>query len=76
MADDRANNSTKTQKIINYSSRDFNSIRNGLVEYVKRYYPDSFKDFATAGFGSLVLDSVSYVGDVLSFYLDRAPTRI
>lgn len=70
MADDRANNSTKTQKIINYSSRDFNSIRNGLVEYVKRYYPDSFKDFATAGFGSLVLDSVSYVGDVLSFYMD------
>jgi len=70
MADDRANNSTKTQKIINYSSRDFNSIRNGLIEYVKRYYPDSYKDFATAGFGSLVLDSVSYVGDVLSFYLD------
>lgn len=55
---------------IKYTSRDFNSIKNELVEYAKKYYPDSFKDFNQAGFGSLMLDSVSYIGDVLSFYLD------
>ena len=70
MADDRANNSKKQLKVINYAGRDFNSIRNSLLDYVKRYYPDSYKDFNTAGFGSLVLDTVSYVGDVLSFYMD------
>lgn len=55
---------------INYSARDFASIKTSLVQHAKRYYPESFKDFNEAGFGSLMLDTVSYVGDVLSFYLD------
>jgi len=65
-----ASNSKKKIKAINYTSRDFNSIKDDLVGYAKRYYPDSFKDFNDAGFGALVLDSVSYIGDILSFYLD------
>ena len=55
---------------INYSARDFASIKESLVQHAKRYYPESFRDFNEAGFGSLMLDTVSYVGDVLSFYLD------
>ena len=55
---------------IDYTSRDFNSIRNDLMTYVKRYYPDTYKDFNEASFGSLMLDTVAYVGDMLSFYLD------
>ena len=55
---------------INYSARDYASIKESLVQHAKRYYPDSFRDFNEAGFGSLMLDTVSYVGDVLSFYLD------
>ena len=55
---------------INYLSRDFTSIKNDLVEYAKRYYPDTYRDFSDAGFGSLMVDAVSYIGDVLSFYLD------
>ena len=58
------------KKIIKYTNRDFNSIKAGLVEYTKRYYPEIFKDFSEASFGSLILDLTSYVGDVLSFYLD------
>jgi len=65
-----ASNSKKKIKAINYTSRDFDTIKTELVGYAKRYYPESFKDFNEAGFGSLVLDSVSYVGDMLSFYLD------
>jgi hypothetical protein len=60
----------KKYPLIKYTSRDFNSIRQDLVEYAKRYYSDTFKDFNEAGFGSLMIDSVSYIGDVLSFYLD------
>tara|TARA_R110000824_G_scaffold9309_2_gene41715 strand:+ start:749 stop:2554 length:1806 start_codon:yes stop_codon:yes gene_type:complete len=65
-----ASNSKKKTRSINYTSRDFDSIKESLVSYAKRYYSDSFRDFNEAGFGALVLDSVAYVGDILSFYLD------
>jgi hypothetical protein len=55
---------------IDYTSRDFSSIRDDLINYTKRYYPDTFKDFSEASFGSLMLDTVAYVGDIMSFYLD------
>ena len=55
---------------INYTSRDFNTIKRDLVNYAKTYYPNTYQDFSEAGFGSLMLDTVSYVGDILSFYVD------
>tara|TARA_A100001515_G_scaffold90703_1_gene72276 strand:+ start:4805 stop:6604 length:1800 start_codon:yes stop_codon:yes gene_type:complete len=55
---------------IDYTSRDFDSIRRDLENYAKRYYPDTYKDFNKASFGALMLDTVSYIGDILSFYVD------
>ena len=55
---------------IKYTSRDFKSIRNDLIQHAQRYYPDTFKDWSEASFGSLMVDSVAYIGDILSFYLD------
>ena len=55
---------------INYTSRDFESIKEDLVNYAKRYYPTTFRDFNEASFGALMLDLVAYVGDQLSFYAD------
>lgn len=55
---------------INYTARDFSSIKKDLVEHAKKYYPNRYQDFNEAGFGSLVIDSVAYIGDILSFYLD------
>ena len=55
---------------INYLSRDFQSIKADLIEYARRYYPDTFQDFSDAGFGALMVDATSYIGDMLSFYLD------
>jgi hypothetical protein len=55
---------------INYTSRDFESIKADLENYAKRYYPTTFKDFSEASFGALMLDMVAYVGDQLSFYAD------
>ena len=55
---------------VRYTARDFASIKDELVEYAKRYYPTSFKDFNEASFGALMIDTVSYVGDMLSFYMD------
>tara|TARA_Y100000592_G_scaffold14818_5_gene21477 strand:- start:390 stop:2180 length:1791 start_codon:yes stop_codon:yes gene_type:complete len=56
--------------LIKYTSRDFDTIKNDLVQHAKRYYPNSFNDFTDSSFGGLVMDSVAYVGDILSFYLD------
>jgi len=55
---------------INYTNKDFDSIKSDLVNYARKYYSDTYKDFSEAGFGSLMLDTVSYVGDILSFYTD------
>jgi hypothetical protein len=55
---------------VRYTSRDFASIKQDLVNYAKKYYPDTYKDFNEASFGSLMLDTVAYVGDIMSYYLD------
>lgn len=55
---------------IKYTGRDFNSIKENLLDYARRYYPDTYQDFSEASFGSLMLDTVAYAGDVLSYYLD------
>ena len=60
----------KNKKLIKYTDREFNDIKQSLVNYARRYYPDVYKDFSEASFGSLMLDTVAYVGDMLSFYLD------
>ena len=62
----------KTQKTspVKYTSRDYSSIRQDLLQFAKRYYPESFQDFNESSFGSLMIDTVAYVGDILSFYLD------
>ena len=60
----------KIKPAIDYTSRDFTTIKGDLVDYAKRYYPNQFRDFSANSFGSLMLDTVAYVGDILSFYLD------
>ena len=60
----------KKKTPVNFISRDFESIKSDLLNYAKKYYPNTYKDFSDAGFGSLMIDSVAYIGDILSFYLD------
>ena len=42
----------KRKTPIDYTSRDFDSIKESLVDYAKRYYPDVYQDFNEASFGS------------------------
>ena len=55
---------------VKYTSRDFESIKNDLIDHAKRYYAESYRDFSEASFGSLMMDTVAYIGDILSFYVD------
>ena len=55
---------------ISYTSRDFTSIKDDLINYAKIYYPNTYKDFNEASFGAMMIDMIAYVGDILSFYVD------
>ncbi len=61
---------SKKNVAIDYTSRDFSTIREDLTQIAERFYPDTFQDFSEASFGAMMLDAVAYVGDQLSFYLD------
>jgi len=56
---------------ITYTNRDFNTFRNALINYSKTYFPNTFNDFTSDSTGMLFIEMASYVGDVLSFYLDN-----
>lgn len=56
---------------INYLNRDFNDFRNRLIEYSKTYFPNTYTDFSPTSPGMMFIEQASYVGDILSFYLDN-----
>ena len=56
---------------IKYLNKDFSTFKNELIEYAKSYYPTIYNDFSQASPGSMFIEMASYVGDVLSFYLDN-----
>jgi hypothetical protein len=58
-------------KDVRYLNKDFTSFKEALIEYAKAYYPNSYNDFSTSSPGTMFIDMASYVGDVLSFYLDN-----
>jgi hypothetical protein len=54
-----------------YLNKDFDAFRSDLEEYARTFFPDRVQDFSANGFGGLLLELASYVGDVQSFYLDH-----
>mgnify|MGYP000851901038 CR=1 FL=1 len=65
---------TEKQKLkptnVKYTNKDFSSIKNDLIEYTKSYFPDTYKDFNETSPGMMLIELSSYVGDVLSYYID------
>ena len=67
-----ARTSVKKNKIrtVNYLNKDFDDFRNSLIEYAKTYFPNTYNDFNESSPGMMFIEMASYVGDVLSYYLD------
>ncbi len=61
----------KLERDIRYIDRDFNTLRNSLIQYSKTYFPNTYNDFTETSTGMLFMEMAAYVGDVLSFYLDN-----
>jgi|7_EtaG_2_1085326.scaffolds.fasta_scaffold00521_26 hypothetical protein len=56
---------------VNYLNKDFTSFKKSLIDYAKAYFPDTYRDFNETSPGMMLLEMTSYVGDVMSFYIDQ-----
>src|SRR6056300_1070869 len=56
---------------ISYLNKDFNYFRSALINYAKTYFPTTYTDFSPSSPGMMFMEQASYVGDVMSFYLDN-----
>jgi hypothetical protein len=59
------------QPVIDYTAKDFAGFQNALLSYAQVAMPQ-WTAQTTGDFGMLLVDMVSYVGDILSYYEDRA----
>jgi len=55
---------------VSYLNKGFNDFKANLVNYAKTYFPTAYNDFSDANPGAMFIEMASYVGDVMSFYLD------
>jgi hypothetical protein len=58
-------------KNISYLNKDFSTFKSNLINYAKTYFPTAYNDFSDANPGAMFIEMASYVGDVMSFYLDN-----
>jgi hypothetical protein len=67
-----ANNIVNNQvgKSQSYLNRDFDSIRQDLLDLVKIHYPDVYQDFSLTSVGMSLIDLQAFVADMLSFHTD------
>jgi len=58
-------------KDIKYLNKDFDGFKSDLISFAKVYYPNEYQDFNETSTGMMLMETVAYLGDVLSFYLDK-----
>ena len=63
--------SNKKDRNISYLNKDFSDFRSALINYSKTYFPKTYTDFSPSSPGMMFMEQASYIGDVLSFYLDN-----
>jgi len=55
---------------VSYLNKTFSDFKTNLINYAKTYFPTTYNDFSEASPGGMFIEMASYVGDVMSFYLD------
>jgi len=63
--------SKKSVKEVRYLNKDFTSFKDNLIEFTKIYFPNQYNDFNESSPGMMFIEMASYVGDVLSYYVDN-----
>jgi hypothetical protein len=57
---------------ISYTERDFEGLRQDLINYTQQYYPDLIDNFNDAAVFSVFLDLNAAIGDNLNYHIDRS----
>jgi hypothetical protein len=57
---------------ISYTDRDFESLRQDLVNYTRQYYPELIDNFNDASVFSVFMDLNAAIGDNLHYHIDRS----
>jgi hypothetical protein len=57
---------------ISYTERDFEGLRQDLINYTQQYYPDTIDNFNDASVYSVFLDLNAAIGDNLHYHIDRS----
>lgn len=58
-------------RFIDYTERDFQSLKSGLQNYIELYFPGEIRNFATGTSSDIFLNLNAYVADILHFYIDK-----
>jgi hypothetical protein len=61
---------TSEDQNISYIDKSFTEFKGLLQQYAKTYFPNTYNDFSESTPGNMFIEMASYVGDVMSFYLD------
>jgi len=56
---------------IKYLNQDFTGYRANLINYAQTYFPNTYTDFSPTSPGVMFMEMSSYVGDVLTYYLNN-----
>src|ERR1035437_167306 len=53
-----------------FTSYDFETLRNSMINYIKIYYPESFNDFIESSEYLALIDMIAFLGQSLAFRTD------
>ena len=62
---------TNVKKEVRYFNKEFGDFRSNLIDFAKIYFPNEYNDFNESSPGMMFIEMASYVGDVLSYYVDK-----
>lgn len=60
-----------SNKDIKYLGKDFDSLKSNLINFTKTYFSSTYNDFSENSPGMMFMELSSYIGDVMSFYIDN-----
>lgn len=56
---------------MDYTSRDYDGLRASLLQYARANFPQ-WQPSSEGDFGVLIVELLAYLGDIMSYYIDRA----
>lgn len=59
------------QRNVRYLNSDFESLKRDLIEHIRVHFPNDYNDFNESSVGVMLVELMAYIGDNLSFYLDK-----